>query len=130
MVEAVSVLVVDDEVSYREILQRWLGSWGFSVSTAANATDALHSMWKQPAQIVLVDIKMPGNDGFWLIEQLQAKWPRTAIIMATAAYDLGVVEKSKRAGAVDYVLKPFGRELLRQALDRAATVVSTVAPPV
>jgi CheY-like chemotaxis protein len=126
MGEIVSVLVVDDEVSVRELLHRWLVGWGYAVTTAADATDALHQMREAPAQIVLVDIKMPAHDGFWLMERVQAGWPYTAIIMATAAYEMDVIEKSKRAGAVDYVLKPFGRELLRQAVDRASATLSRV----
>ena len=62
---------------------------------------------------------MPGHDGFWLMAHVRAKWPRTMTIMATGNDDLDVVMKSQRAGAVDYVTKPFGRELLRQALARA-----------
>ena len=51
--------------------------------------------------------------------RVRAQWPRTVIIMATGADDLETVMKSQRAGAVDYMRKPFGREFLRQALDRA-----------
>lgn len=78
----------------------------------------------EAAPVILVDIKMHGHDGFWLIERVRARWPRTAIIMATGAADTDTVTKSKRAGAVDYVLKPFGRELLRQALDRAKATIN------
>lgn len=120
---ATTVLVVDDEPSVRELLRRWLEGWGYAVKLAGNATDALELMLTEPASIILVDIKMPGHDGFWLVERVRAKWPRTAIIMATAADDLDLVLKSKRAGAVDYVLKPFGRELLWQALSRAETTL-------
>jgi CheY-like chemotaxis protein len=83
-------------------------------------------MRTRPAQIVLVDIVMPGRDGFWLMERIHAEWPRTAIIMATASAEIDIVARSKRAGAVDYVLKPFGRELLRQALDRASAASTSV----
>jgi DNA-binding NtrC family response regulator len=118
----ISVLVVDDEPAVRELLRRWIAGWDYAVETAADASEALEAMLKQPAQIVLVDIQMPAHDGFWLMERVQAKWPRTAFIMATGAADMDVVSKSRRAGAVDYVLKPFGRELLWQALDRASRV--------
>ena len=119
-----TILVVDDESLVRELLRRWLEGWGYAVKLAGNATDALELMLTEPASIILVDIKMPGHDGFWLVEHVRAKWPRTAIIMATAADDLDLVLKSKRAGVIDYVLKPFGRELLRQALDRAHASIS------
>jgi FixJ family two-component response regulator len=73
----------------------------------------------EPAAIVLTGIKMPGRDGIWLAEHIHAKWPHTAIVMATGATEVETVMKSKQIGAVDYLLKPFGRELLRQALERA-----------
>ena len=115
------VLIVDDEPSVRELLRRWLDRWGCKVTQAGNATDALESMLAEPASIILLDIRMPGRDGLWLMKRVRAKWPRTAIIMATGVCDLDVVLKSKRFGAVDYVAKPCRRELLRQALDRATT---------
>jgi CheY-like chemotaxis protein len=110
---------VDDEAPNRTLLSRWLEGWGYAVKQAASATEALERMLAEPASIILVDIAMPGHDGFWLVERIRQKWPKTAIIMATGADDMDGVMKSQRAGAVDYLLKPFGRELLRQALDRA-----------
>jgi CheY-like chemotaxis protein len=118
------VLIVDDDPSVRHAVRRWLEGWGYRVSQASNATEALEAMLAEAAPIVLVDIRMPGHDGFWLIKRLRAKWPRTAFIMATGDGDLDTVKKGREAGAVDYVLKPFGRELLRQALDRASAAVS------
>lgn len=120
-----TVLVVDDEAPARELLRRWLEAWGYTVTQASNATDALDSMLAEPASIILCDIQMPGHDGFWLIERVRPKWPQTVIIMATGVDDLDIVMKSRRAGAVDYVLKPFGRELLRQALNRAHAALNT-----
>jgi two-component system response regulator AtoC len=120
-----TVLVVDDEPAMRELLRRWVSGWGYTVRTAARAPEALEAMLADPAEIMLVDITLPGHDGFWLVERVRAKWPRTAFIMATAAAEIDLIERSKRAGAADYVLKPFGRELLWQALDRAMTVVHT-----
>jgi len=91
----------------------------------ADAAKALETMLVAPAKIVPVDLKMPGRDGFWLIERLRTTWPDTAIIVATAAAEMEIVTRSKRAGAVDYVLKPFGRELLWQALTRVESRSAT-----
>lgn len=114
-----TVLVVDDEPAQLKLLRRWLEGWGYVVETAENADDALDVLQAQPASIAVVDVRMPGHDGFWLVDQIHAKWPNTAIVMATADSEIATVEKSKCAGVVDYVVKPFGREMLRQALDRA-----------
>ena len=77
-------------------------------------------MLSEPAAIAIIDIRMPGHDGLWLAEQIRERWSKTAIIIATGADDVTSIEKSRKLGAVDYVLKPFDRELLRQALHRAA----------
>src|SRR4051812_10969219 len=79
---AETVLVIDDEATVRELLRRWLVGWGYAVTTAADAKEALETMLERPAEIMLADIKKPGHD-VWLMEQVQAKWPRTVFIFAT-----------------------------------------------
>ena len=113
------VLVVDDEPPVRRLLARWLEGWGYAVKEAGNAPDALDVMLAEPASIVLCDIKMPWYDGLWLLERLRARWPDTAIIMATGVQDVQTVIKTRQEGVVDYITKPFGRETVLQALRRA-----------
>jgi DNA-binding NtrC family response regulator len=118
------VLIVEDDSAIRDLLRRWLVEWSYDVNTAASATEALQTMLVEPASIMVCDIQMPGHhDGMWLAERVRAKWPRTAIIMASGVTEVDVVERAQRFGAIDYVTKPFGRELMRQALDRAAAAV-------
>ena len=122
------VLVVDDEASVREFLRRSLEGWGYTVKQASSATDALEVMLAEPASIMFCDIKMPGHDGLWLAKRVREKWPQTPIIMATALDNLDIVMKSQRLGAIDYLTKPFGRELLRQALSRAEAMLKANRP--
>jgi DNA-binding NtrC family response regulator len=114
------VLVVDDEESIRKLLTRWLEGWGYQSKEAANADEALVKMAAEPAIVVLCDVMMPVHDGIWLAEQVRARWPETAVIMASSAQDMETVMRMRKQGAVDYVTKPFGREMLRQALQRAS----------
>jgi CheY-like chemotaxis protein len=115
------VLVVDDEEAIRRLLTRWLTGWGYEAREAANADDALEIMAAEPAEIMLCDVMMPVHDGIWLAEQVRGRWPQTAVIMASSAQDMETVTRMRKQGAVDYVTKPFGREMLRQALQRATT---------
>ncbi len=114
-----SVLVVDDEEPIRRLLTRWLAGWGYDAKEAANADDAIVMMTAQPAEIILCDVNMPVHDGIWLAEQVRGRWPQTAVIMASSAQDMETVMRMRKQGVVDYVTKPFGREMLRQALNRA-----------
>jgi len=114
------VLVVDDEGFVRALLVRWIAGWGYRVREAVSALEALDAMAVEPADIVLCDIDMPGHDGLWLAEQVLARWPATAIIMATGRDESDVVRTSRTLGAVAYVLKPFDSYLLQQALDQAS----------
>ena len=113
------VLVVDDEEAIRRLLTRWLSGWGYEAKEAANADAAIDLMAAEPADIMLCDVMMPIHDGVWLAEQVRNRWPQTAVIMASSAQDIETVMRMRKQGVVDYVTKPFGREMLRQALYRA-----------
>jgi DNA-binding response OmpR family regulator len=110
------VLVVDDEDSIRRLLMRWLSGWGYQAKEAGDADAALQLMAEEPASIVLCDVMMPVHDGIWLAEQVRSRWPQTAVIMASSAQDMETVMRMRNEGAVDYVTKPFGREILHQVL--------------
>lgn len=114
------VLVVDDEQAIRRLLTRWLSGWGYEAKEAGNADEAIEIMTTEPADIMLCDVMMPVHDGIWLAEQVRSRWPQTAVIMASSAQDMETVMRTRKQGAVDYVTKPFGREMLRQALQRAS----------
>ena len=113
------VMVVDDEEPIRMLLGRWLTSWGYEPQLAESGNDALKQLAAAPSPIVLCDVMMPVHDGLWLAEQIHNRWPKTAVIMVSGAQDVKTVVTSRRHGAVDYVTKPFGREMVLQALRRA-----------
>lgn len=114
------VLIVDDNASTREFLRLWLEDWGYRVKEAASATEALEVMAGEPAAIAMLDIRMPGHDGLWLAEQIQARWHDTAIIMASSVDHIPTINKSRQLGVVGYVSKPFEQEKLLQALQHAS----------
>jgi CheY-like chemotaxis protein len=119
------VLVVDDEEAIRRLLTRWLSGWGYEAKQAGNADEAIEIMAAEPADIMLCDVMMPVHDGVWLAEQVRGRWPQTAVIMASSAQDMETVMRMRKQGAVDYVTKPFGREMLRQALQRASQKIQS-----
>jgi DNA-binding NtrC family response regulator len=113
------ILVVDDEASIREILSRRLTQWGHDVVTATGAEAALTEMTTTPAQIVFSDVIMPVLDGVWLAKEIGERWPGTVIVAVSGAQEMDTVIKMRKYGAIDFVTKPIGREMLHQALERA-----------
>ena len=111
-----SVLVVDDDDTMRGLIRSWVESAGFRAREAGDAEEALHLLDNEPADIAVCDVNMPGWSGVWLAEQIRDRHPRTAIIMATAARDVETAIASLRNQVVDYVLKPFDRTRLGEAL--------------
>lgn len=113
-----SVLVVDDENQVRHLLTHWLETSGFVVQEAGNADEALAAMERHPSAVAVCDILMPGHDGLWLAGHLRRRFPDTAIIMATAVHDVEPAVTSLRNGVLDYLMKPFGRDRVREAVQR------------
>ena len=113
-----SVLVVDDENQVRHLVMHWLETSGYIVQEAGNADEALAAMERQPSAVALCDIRMPGHDGMWLAGHLRRHFPDTAIIMATAVHDVEPAVTSLRQGVLDYLMKPFGRDRVREAVQR------------
>jgi DNA-binding NtrC family response regulator len=107
-----SVLVVDDETAIRSLVARWLHSTGYDVRLASSAEQALEEMEREPAMVALLDINMPGRDGLWLAGELRKLYPDTAVVMASGAREFGAAVASLRHGAVDFLLKPLGRDQL------------------
>jgi DNA-binding NtrC family response regulator len=120
------ILVVDDEAAVREILTRRLSMWGHEVIAVHGAEPALEEMTKQKVDIVFSDVVMPRFDGVWLASQICERWPGTPIVAVSGAQEMDTVIKMRKFGAVDYVAKPIGREMLHQALERA---LAKIVPP-
>jgi DNA-binding NtrC family response regulator len=113
------ILVVDDEAAIRELLFRRLTQWGHEVVTAHGAESALKELAKAPAQIVFSDVIMPLHDGVWLAKEIRERYPDIVIVAVSGAQEMQTVVKMRQHGAIDYVAKPIGREMLHQALERA-----------
>ena len=111
-----SVLVVDDDQALRRKVSAWVDSFGYEVTEAESADEALDRLNDRPADIALCDVNMASNDGVWLAWRIHEHFPRTAIIMATALRDVETAVSTLRNDVVDYLLKPFDRIRLLEAL--------------
>jgi DNA-binding NtrC family response regulator len=114
-----SILVVDDDAAILEMAKDLLTDAGFEVETAGSGEEALAQVRERDCDVVLSDIQMPGTDGLELLAELRAIRPDTPVVMMTAFGSIRSAVSAMRAGALDYVTKPFQTEELLVALERA-----------
>ncbi|HEX8961710.1 MAG TPA: sigma-54 dependent transcriptional regulator [Rhodocyclaceae bacterium] len=105
-----SVLVVDDELAYRQILSRAIADEGYTVQTAADAYEAMKILAKGEISVAICDIRMPGIDGIELMKQVRAGNIDTTFIMCTAYASVDSAVLALKAGAADYIIKPVRNE--------------------
>ncbi|HEY2478218.1 MAG TPA: response regulator transcription factor [Solirubrobacterales bacterium] len=121
------VLVVEDDAAVRRMLERSLGAEGFDVTGAADGGAALAAAEAQVPDLVVLDVAMPGLDGFEVCRRLRAKGLTGGILMLTARDAVEDRVRGLEAGADDYVVKPFAiaevlarmRALTRRGSDRS-----------
>ncbi|HEX7126438.1 MAG TPA: HD domain-containing phosphohydrolase [Thermodesulfobacteriota bacterium] len=116
-----SILVVDDELAMREVLSRNLKAVGYETRAAASVADAMAALEREPADLVLSDVMMPGGTGLELLERIKARDPDTAVIMITALADIQAAIDALKLGAADYILKPFSLDQVDLSVSRALT---------
>jgi DNA-binding NtrC family response regulator len=116
---SIRVLVVDDNEVFRRPLQRALEAAGFEVTAVPSAEDALEVLHASTVDVLLTDHRLPGMDGVQLITRIKATHPALAIIVMTAYGTIESAVEARRAGADDYLEKPFEVPDLLRALQRA-----------
>ena len=109
--KAPRVLIVDDNPEIREIIHILLRGEGFELSEAKNGEEALIKMEKTAYDLVILDIMMPGMDGFETLEEIR-KENSLPILMFTSKNDSASKVRGLRAGADDYLTKPFDMDEL------------------
>jgi two-component system NtrC family response regulator len=112
------VLLVEDEIDQRRIVAGILRSEGYAVAEAGSVDAALADLAAAPVDLVLSDWKLPGRDGTELLAEVKARFPDTAFLMATAYGTIAHAVAALRAGADDYLTKPFERAALLLAVER------------
>src|SRR5262249_13309992 len=120
-----SVLIVDDDVGFRNTIGRHLGEQGFAVTLAHNADDAIGVLTapagERSVDVVLTELRMPGADGLDLLERIRTISPRTRAILMSGYATARDYQRAIECGAVRVLCKPFtSSELLlaiRQAVD-------------
>ncbi len=112
------LLVVDDDYSMRMILQQAMSCNGYEVSTAKDGKSALEFIERNPVDLVITDLVMPGIDGIELMETVKRKHPGIGFLLITA---YGTIERAVSAmqkGAFDFITKPFNTTYIHSRVDQ------------
>src|SRR5258705_1134865 len=117
------VWIVDDDRSIRWVFEKALSREGISSTSFASAREALDALSGGPPQVLISDIRMPGQSGIELLQQVKEKHPAVPVIVMTAYSDLESAVAAFQGGAYEYLPKPFdvdqAVELIRRALEES-----------
>jgi CheY-like chemotaxis protein len=112
------ILVVDDEPSFSAVLGEILRSFGYYVQQANSVASAMEIIKSEVPDLILTDVMMPGTDGLSFIRDLQADphWSAIPTVVISAKSQPSDIEESKKAGADDWLIKPFSALELRNTV--------------
>ena len=114
------VLVVDDEKNMRLSLQTILGSEDYAVCAVESAEEALELLAREDFFMVITDARLGGMTGYEFLPKIKAQWPDLPALMITAYATPKLAVEAIKAGAIDYLAKPFAPEELLHAVERCA----------
>jgi len=117
--EPTRILIVDDDSAVRDVITVLLREEGYACTAVGSAEAALVAADEAEYPLVISDVRMPGKDGFWLLDRLRDLHPDSAVVMLTAYGDTEAAVECLRNGASDYLLKPPKVTDLIRAIERA-----------
>ena len=114
------VLIVDDELNIRRVLAAMLAREGYEVTAAADGEQAVAVLQKTPVHVVVTDLVMPRLGGMELLARVGAEFPDVPVIVITAHGTVDSAVHALKAGAFDYITKPFEQEELKKVIAKAS----------
>src|SRR6185503_20228935 len=113
------VLCVDDDPAVGKVLSALLEQAGLTALLAASGNEALEALGRHPIDLVVSDLRMPGLGGMDLLRTVAARWPDIPVVILTAHGSVPLAVEAMRAGAADFLLKPFDRDEVLYVLEKA-----------
>jgi DNA-binding NtrC family response regulator len=110
------LLVVDDEVPVLRVVERLAARTGFDVVACGSGTEAMQALARRPADLAMVDLRMPDVNGLDLLRQIRTSTPSCEVILMTAYAAVDSAVEAIKLGAREYLTKPFDFERLKQVL--------------
>lgn len=113
------VMIIDDEQSLRESLEMFFSDSGYEVVCAATAQEGCDKASSVHPDVIILDIRLPDQDGFRVVEELKRRKDTTPIIMITAFHDMETTIRTVKSGAFEYIPKPIDVDELERAVRKA-----------
>jgi len=110
------ILVADDDPTLRGELAELLREDGHAIVTAADGSEALHTVERESFDVALLDLRMPKASGLEVLHRLRVVRPETAVVMITGEGTIDTAVEAMKSGAIDFVEKPYDLEALRRTL--------------
>lgn len=122
-----SILIVEDDLTFATMLKTWLGKKGFTVDTASNNARARKLIEAQTYNLILSDLRLPDQDGIFLLNWMRDKNIETPLIIMTSYADIQSVVHAIKQGASDYISKPIQPDELLKKIKEALAEPATQA---
>ena len=113
-----TILIADDDNAIRRTLELHLGDEGYVVRTASDGHEAIAMAGLQDVNLMLLDLRLPGFDGFEVLKNIKEKRPDLPVIMITAYDDMATAIESIRLGAIDHLGKPVNLDHLDEIIEK------------
>lgn len=113
------ILVIDDDTSLRRVLEYNLQEEGYEVQTASSGEEGLYLFGQAQPDLVITDMKMPGMDGLMVLKSIKERSPDVLVVIMTAFGTIDIAVDAMKAGAYDYITKPFNRDALKLTVKKA-----------
>src|SRR5262245_55143094 len=113
------LLLAEDDRENALMLKEVLSNWGYAVTLALSGPEALRFAKSEPFEVVLADIRMPDVGGLQVLREIRQLRPLTQVVMMTGFGSVDTAVEAMKAGAFDYVSKPFKLDEIRLTVSRA-----------
>ncbi|MEO8774158.1 MAG: sigma-54 dependent transcriptional regulator [Gelidibacter sp.] len=125
--EQENILIVDDDVHILELIQRHLQSLNFHTYKAISVKEAIAILQDQSIDLLITDLQMPGVDGLQLVKYVSEHFPEIPKLAVTGYPSIDGALKAMKSGAMDYLIKPFTKEELKNAVQKSLSLRQNTA---
>ena len=112
------ILLLEDDIDYKETIHEFLESLGYEVESFENGDDALNAIHFHSYQLLLLDIRVPGMDGYEIVKTMRESGDETPVIFMTSLTDIDNLSIGYELGCNDYIRKPFASKELRYRVEQ------------